>query len=250
MYNCNFAGANVILDEKIRTDPGDPLGYAMRAAAVLYEEFDRLGVLESQFFSDDDKVTDRKKLKPDPALRGRLFEATSQARRQAKARLAVDPSDRDAMLALCMSAGLETDYTTLIEKRYLRAYSLSKESQRYAHKLLAADPPVVDAYLTLGSVEYVVSKMNWFFRMFIRFDQIEGSTEKAVQNLERVIDGGRYYAPMAKVLLALVYLREDRAEDALALLRELKRDFPDNPLFSSEAERVEQDLERGRRAGS
>ncbi len=249
MYNCDFDGANAILDEQVRAEPDNPLGHAMRGAAVLYEEFDRLGVLELQFFSDDEKVTDKNKFKPDPALRARLFAATGEARQRARARLAVDPSDRDAMLALCMSAGLETDYTTLVEKKYLRAYALSKESQLYARQLLAADPPVVDAYLTLGSVEYVVSKMSWFFRMFVRFDQVEGSAQKGIENLQRVVAGGRYYAPMAKALLALIYLREDQPEVALGLLRELERDFPGNRLFSTEVARVEGKIAQAGAAG-
>lgn len=249
MYNCDFEGANAILDEQVRAEPDNPLGHAMRGAAVLYEEFDRLGVLESQFFSDDEKVTDTKKFRPDPALRARLFAATGEARQRARARLAADPSDRDAMLALCMSAGLETDYTTLVEKKYLRAYALSKESQLYARQLLAVDPPVVDAYLTLGSVEYVVSKMNWFFRMFVRFDQVEGSTLKGIEDLKLVVAGGRYYAPMAKALLALIYLREDQPEVALGLLRELERDFPGNRLFRAEVVRVERQVAQAGAAG-
>jgi hypothetical protein len=239
MYNCDFAGANVLLDEQILSEPENPLGYAMRAAAVLYQEFDRLGVLETQFFADDDKVTDKRKFKKDDAMRARLFAATGEARERARTRLADDPSDADAMFAMCMTAGLETDYTTLIEKKYVRAYKLSKESQIYARHLLALDPPVVDAYLTLGSVEYFVAKMNWFMRMFVRFDQIEGSTQKSIDDLERVVSGGRYYAPMAKVLLALVYLREGDRERSLALLKELQRAYPGNPLFSNEVARVE-----------
>lgn len=244
MYNCDFAGAHALLDEQIRTEPANPLGYAMRAAACLYGEFDRMGVLESQFFTDDDTVTDKKKLKPDPAVKARLYAATTEARQRATARLATNSSDRDAMLAMCMTAGLETDYTTLVEKSYLRGYSLSKEAQLYAHKLLALDPPVADAYLTLGSVEYVVANMNWFFRLFIRFDQIEGSKPRSIANLKQVIASGRYYRPMAQVLLALIYLREHQPEQSMALLQELQREFPDNRLFSTEAARLARKLTR------
>lgn len=36
-----------------------------------------------------------------------------------------------------MAAGLETEYSSLVEKSYLRSYSLSKETQKYARRLLA-----------------------------------------------------------------------------------------------------------------
>ncbi|MBZ5498432.1 MAG: hypothetical protein LAP85_18695 [Acidobacteriia bacterium] len=238
LYNCDFAGAHSILDDQLRSHADDPLLYSVHAAAYLYSEFHRLRILETDFFEDNDKVTDRKKLKPDPSVRAQLFAMTGEARKRAAARLAVDPKDRNAMFALCMASGVETDYYSLVEKRYIRSYSLSKESQQYARKLLALNPPFYDAYLTLGSVEYVVGNLNFFFRLFIRFDQIDGNKQKAIEELKKVVEGGRYYPPFAKILLSVIYLREKQPQQALALLREMARDFPENPLIKTEVDRL------------
>lgn len=252
MYNFDFAGAHAILDEAERTDPSHPLTQSVRAAAVLFSELDRMKILATEFFTDDDTVTDRK-LKADPAARARLFKATGEARRLATARLAKDSADRDGMFAMCMATGIETDYTSLVEKRYLRSFSLSKESQMYAHRLLALNPPVYDAYLTLGSVEYVVGSMNFFFRLFVRFDKIKGSKQQGAENLKKVIAHGRYFPPFAKMLLAVIYLREKQPGVALPLLEELARDYPENRLIRHEAARVLRIVERspgGRGASS
>lgn len=238
MYNCDFAGAHAIINEQIRKHPDDPLLFSVRSAAHLYSEFYRLRILELDFFSDDDKVTDRKRLRPDPQIRAELFKATTEARRMAAARLAQDPKDGNAMLAMCIAAGIETDYTSLVEKKYFRSYSLSKESQLYARKLLELSPPNYDAYLTLGSVEYVVGNLNFFFRLFVRFDKIEGNKQKAVEELKKVVESGRFFAPFAKILLSVIYLREDQPRMALALLKEMERDFPENPLIHQEIVRV------------
>jgi hypothetical protein len=238
MYNCDFAGAHAIISEQIRKHPEDSLLHSVKAATHLYSEFNRLQILELDFFSDDDKVTDRKRLKPDPAIRAEMFQETAEARKLATERLKTDPKDVNAMFALCMASGIETDYTSLIEKKYIRSYSLSKENQQWAHKLLALNPPIYDAYLTLGSVEYVVGNLNFFFKLFIRFDQIEGNKKKAVEELKRVIENGRYYAPFAKILLSVIYLRENQPKLALTLLKELERDFPENPLIRKEIVRV------------
>ncbi len=234
MYNCDFAGAHSILEEQISKHPDDPLLYSVRAAAFLYSEFQRLKILEADFFANDDRITDRKKLHPDPLIRAELFKMTGEARKRAGARLAISPDDRDAMFAMCMASGVETDYTSLVEKKYIRSYSLSKETQRYARQLLALNPPFYDAYLTLGSAEYVVGNLNFFFRLFIRFDQIEGNKQKAIEELKSVVDKGRYFPPFAKILLSVIYLREDQPQKALVLLREMERDFPENPLFRQE----------------
>ena len=121
---------------------------------------------------------------------------------------------------------------------------MSKESQKYAHMLLEMDPPVSDAHLTLGMVEYVVSNMNWFYRLFVHFHQIEGSKQKAIENLNEVIKGGQYYAPLAKILLSVIYLREQMPRQALALMQDLERDYPENPLILSEVKKISEKIAR------
>jgi hypothetical protein len=238
IYNFDFVGVHAILDAEVRAHPDNPLIYSVRGAAYLFYEFHRMRILEIDFFADDDKVTDKKMVKPDPAARAEFFNATEEARKRAQTRLTANPQDRDALFALLMAAALETDYVGIVEKKYFRTYSLSKEAQQYARKLLAMSPPCYDAYMTLGTVEYVVSRLNFFFRLFVHFDQIEGSKQKAVENLKKVIEGGHYYPPFAKILLSVIYLRENQTEQALALLKEMERDYPENPLIRNEVKRV------------
>ena len=108
-------------------------------------------------------------------------------------------------------------------------------------RLLALNPPVYGAYLTLGTAEYVVSNLNFFFRLFVRFDdKIEGSKQKAIENLELVIKYGHYYKPFAKILLAALHLREKRPAEALALLREVRSEFPGNTVIQREVARAEE----------
>lgn len=252
LYNYDFAGAHAVLDAEQLARPADPLVFAVRAAVYLFSEFERQQVLELAFFEDDNKVTDRKKLRSDPTVRDRLFKTTGEARRLATVRLAADPKDRNALFAACMAIGTEMDYVGFIEKRYFRTYALSKESQKYARRLLALDPPVYDAYLTVGSAEYVVGSLNFFFRLFVRLDQIKGDKQKAVVDLERVVRNGRYYRPFAKVLLAALHLRENRPATALTLLKELDAEFPNNTLVRREIARTEERIRasNGGRMGS
>ena len=55
-----------------RVDPQDPLPYAVKAAAHLYSELDRLKILQMDFFEDNDKVADRRRLTPDPTVRSEI----------------------------------------------------------------------------------------------------------------------------------------------------------------------------------
>jgi hypothetical protein len=234
LYNFDFTGAHSLLDAHIQSHPEDPLGYSVKGAIYFFSELNRLHLLETEFFSNDDKITDKKRIKPDPAALSLIFSATAEARRRAVTFLTQQPNDRAALFALSMATGLETEYTILVEKKYLRSYNLSKENQRYARKLLAMNPPFYDAYVTIGSAEYVAANLNFFFRLLAHFEDIKGSRQKAIENLRAAIDHGRYYQPYAKIILTVVYLREKRVYDALTLMRELERDFPENPLFKKE----------------
>jgi predicted Zn-dependent protease len=249
IYNADFAGANAILDGQIHAHPSDPLLYSVRGASILFSEFDRMKILEIDFFSDDDRVTDRKRVQPNPAVRAQLFKTTTEARTRARHLLAADPNDRNAMFALGMAAGLEFEYTIMVEKRYLRSYTLARECQQHARKLLAMNPPVHDAYLTVGSGEYLVGSLNPFFRLFVRIDGIEGNKQKGIENLKKVIAGGRVYPPWAKILLSLFYLREHQPGQSLALLQELQRDFPENPLIRKEVAQLSEQIARSNGPG-
>jgi hypothetical protein len=240
LYNFDFPGAHAILDKHLKTHPDDPLAYSVRGAAYLFSEFHRMKILEMEFFADDGTVTDKKRVQSDPVARARLFKVTEKAKRLARVHLMLDANDRDALMAYCLASAVETDYTGLVEKKFFRTYSLSKETQKYAHRLLSLNPPAYDGYLTLGAVEYIVANLNFLFRLFIRFDGIEGSRQKSIENLKKVVESGRYLSPYAKILMSVVYLREDQPRKSLALMKEMERDFPENPLIPAEIARIEE----------
>ena len=238
LYNFDFKPAQELLARQVQLAPSDPLPLCVKAAGHLFSELYRLKILELDFFTDDDKVVDRRALVPDPAVRRAFFQLLEDAERLANARLAVRPDDPDALFALCMATGLETDYAAMIERRRFGSFSLSKRNQVYARKLLALKPPIVDAYMTFGTVEYVIGSLPFFLRWFIRFDQVSGSKQKGIEDLELVARRGRYYGPLARMMLAVIYVREKRPEKAQESLSGLVAEFPQNPLFRQELSRV------------
>lgn len=238
LYNWDFEGAHALVDRYARENPHDAMAPAVKAAAYMFAELHRLKILELDFFADNSNVTDRKELKPDPVLRREFYARIEDAKRLAEARLASHPGDREALFAMCMATGLVTDYAALVERRRLGSFSLSRQNQVWARKLLALEPPYYDAYLTYGAVEYVVASLPFFIRWLVRFEMVEGSKEKAVANLETVARHGKYYGPFARILLSVIHMREKRLEQAQSLLAGLAADFPENPLIKKELARA------------
>lgn len=238
MYNFDFAGADAEMDRYISENPGEALGYSFRAAALVFRELDRLSILETEFVTDNKRIVDKKELKPDANMKARFLAAVDQSKAMARARLVGDGNDRNALFALCLNAGLITDYMGLIEKRQLGSLSYAKESHSYAVKLLKVDPGFTDAYLTTGLTEYLLGSVPFFVKWFVRFEEAEGNKKLAVERLNSVVARGKYLGPFAKIMLAIIDLREKRPLQAEIKLIELTRDFPENPLFKKELEKL------------
>jgi len=239
LYNFDFAGSLSILDAAGLADPQNPLVPAVRAAVYLFVELDRLKILEAKFFMNNDNMVDgASRLVPDPAVRARLFAALESARKLAAARLAASPEDEGGLFAVSMSAGIETDYTALVERRTWRSIKLAPASLAPAKKLLARTPPFYDAYLAFGALEYIVGDLPFFVRWVVHYDGIEGNKRRGIEQVKLTARYGRYYAPFARVLLVVASLRDKKFADAEQLLAGLAQDFPENPLFRKELARM------------
>ena len=57
------------------------MGPVSKAAGILFAEFNRLGVLESQFYENDSVFASRKKYVPDPQERARFEELLARVGR-------------------------------------------------------------------------------------------------------------------------------------------------------------------------
>lgn len=244
LYNLDFAAAHRVLDDYEAKQPSDPIGPAVRAAAFLFYELDRLKILEGEFFSNDKKISGDDKLQPDPHIRERFFASVTKAQQLADVRIQKSPNDTYALFAYCLTEGMRTDYMALVEKKQLRSLSYAKRAHNYALQVLKADPNFTDAYLTTGLTEYLVGSLPFFIRWFVKFEQVDGSKDQAVARLNKVAEKGRYLGPFARILLSIIHLREKRPAQARDLMAGLSREFPRNYLFKKESEKLTLKLER------
>lgn len=240
LYNFDFVGAHRVLDAYNAAHPNDALGHALQGATFMFGEFARLQILESEFFEDDKKFAEKKGLRYDPVVRQQFYGEIDIARKLALATLAKDPNNQDALFVMTISGGLLTDFTSLIEKKNIASLGYAKEAQGYAVRLLAINPNYGDAYLTTGFSEYLVGSLPFFVKWFTHFDNTEGNKSEAITKLLKVSQTGHYLAPFAKILLAIIYLREKQPHESEKLLRELSAAYPDNPLLRKELAKVKQ----------
>jgi hypothetical protein len=240
MYNLDFSRAQQQFSAYQQSHADDPLGPACQAAGLLFSEFERLGVLESQFYETDAKFDSRRKLAPDAGVRTRFDEAVAQAENLARERLAHDPHDQNALFAMTLSSGLKADYAALIEKRNVASLHYTKESTAWASQLLAAHPDCYDAHLASGVSKYIVGSMTAPVRWVLRLGGVGGDKKAGISELQLTAERGHYLAPFARILLAIAYVREKDRPHAREVLSSLREDFPNNPLFGKEIARLNQ----------
>ena len=234
LYETKFQEARWQFLQWEKVNPQDPLGHAWEAASYLFEEFYRQGVLTSQFFLDDKKFLEGVEGPPDSEARDRFLAACATAKELGKMRLAKNPQDADALLALTVAAGMLADYASIIDKHPLESLRRIRESETYAEQLLAVKPDSADAYLALGAANYIIGSLPFHKRLLLRLGGIRGDREVGMQQLARTAAQGNYLRPFAKILLALAALREKQPDLARTELRQLAAEFPQNPLFVRE----------------
>ena len=239
LYNLDFDRAHNVFAAWQQSHPDDPMGPTCDAAGVLFSEFHRLGVLEAQFFENDKKFENRQKLSPDPAVRERFNTAILKAESIARARLAKNSKDKDALFALTLTNGLQGDYAALIEKRNLASLRYTKQATAWGDQTLAVDPECYDAHIASGISKYIIGSMAAPVRWLVRLGGVSGDKQEGMKELKLTAERGHYLAPFANILLAIAYVREHDKPRARELLASLRDQFPANPLFAEEIARLD-----------
>jgi hypothetical protein len=235
MYNLQFAQAHQAFQEYQRANPADPMGPASDAAAYLFSEFDRLHILQSEFFTHDQHFVTDNKLTPDPVLKQKFDAAIESARRLADAR----PNDNDALFAAVLCNGLQSDYSALIEKRYRASFQQMKTGRQMAERLLQRDPTYYDAWIAVGVENYMLSVKPAGVRFLLRLSGGQTNRDLGLEKLKLTAEKGRYLAPFARMLLAVAAMRDNNHAQARETLAALSREYPQNPLYREELARMQ-----------
>jgi hypothetical protein len=233
MYNLHFPEAHAIFAKYMVEHPEDPMGPVSDAAAYLFSEFHRTGVLDMQLFTNDTNYLQHK-IVPDPAVKKAFDAALDKADGLSDAVLAQHPNDATALFAKTLTFGLRADYASLLERRDLAGFQFTKAGSAYAHRLLTVDPTAYDAYLAVGMENYILglkpAPVRWLLQM------AGGETNRVLgeHDLELTAAQGHYLKPLAKLLLSVAAVRDKDIAKARELLSSLAQEFPNNPLYAEQ----------------
>jgi hypothetical protein len=234
LYTQQFPAAREKFANWEGVHPQEPFGEVAIAASYLFEEFYRQGVLTSDFFLNEEKFLNGIDGKPDSGRMAQFQGALLGTRALANKRLKQNAKDTEALFALTLAAGMESDADMILRKERLEALKLLKLANQHAKQLLAVRPDANDAYVALGSANYIIGSLSGGMRFFLAFGGVHGDKKLGMQQLGKSADSGLYLRPFAKIMLALAARREKQDALAQRLLRELSEEFSSSPLFAAE----------------
>jgi hypothetical protein len=234
LYRQEFGPAREIFQTWADQNPTEPFGQVALAATYLFEEFFLQHVLTSEYFLDDKRFLGGITGAPDPRRMKGFQDACGRAKSLASQRLKSQPRDPEALYALTLCAGMQSDADSMLLKKHLDALKHLKEANTHAELLLHDHPDAYDAYVAPGVAYYVIGSLPSSARFVLWFGGIHGDKELGMAQVQKTAEDGHYLKPFAQILLALSARREK--QDALAQknLKELTEEFPGNPVYDTE----------------
>jgi hypothetical protein len=235
MYNLDFQQAHKDFSTWEQLHPDDPMGPVSQAAGYLFAEFARLGILESQLFTNDKNFEAQTKLSPDAKVREQFNGAVARGNQLAAEALKLHPGDTNALFAQVLALGLRSDYLAMIDKQDFAALRYMKQGRILAQQLLKQKPDAYDALLAVGIENYLTGIKPAPVRWMLQIGGIQTNKEQGIRELEQTAAHGNLLKPFAKLLLAVAALRDKNDTQGCDLLRELAVAYPRNPIYRNNA---------------
>ena len=203
LYEQKFAEAREVFASWESRNSEDPFGEVAVAASYLFEELHLQGVLTSDFFLNEKRFLHGIDGRPDPERMSHFREALARARELARERQKTNPGDGEALFALTLAAGMESDADSILQKKHMSALKRAKEANEYAKRLLAQHPDAADAYIAPGIANYIIGSQSAGTRFTLLFGGIHGDKKLGMEQLAKTAENGLYLKPFAKIVIAL-----------------------------------------------
>ncbi len=208
--------------------PAPPLYLA--TVGWLRELFEREDLDLNRFVAPGyfNKPTDRKM--PDQDRRA-FLSYIEESQKRCQAILEKDPSNKDARYFLGAGYGILGSFAITIDRSVKAAFSNGKKAYKYHRGLVDEDPQYYDAYMSVGIYEYIVGNLPWYIKWLAHIIGYRGSEKQGFEYLGIAAQKGQYVKDDARTLQMILFIREERPQDALKNTRFLFAKYPRNFLL-------------------
>ncbi len=232
-YNLDLAAAAATLRSAVRTAPDQPRLHRVLAAILWLDILFQRGAVTIDHYLGGIGTGRLSLPKPAPALDAEFKKALGQAIELAEARLAKNPKDEAARDEVGKAYALQASYAASIESSMTSALRSARRAFDAEETVLERDPSRIDAGVIVGLYRYVVSTMALPSRLMAYVMGMGGGKERGIALLEAAAQPPHRLVE-ARAALVLIFAREDRHREGLAVMRQLAQQFPRNRIFTLE----------------
>jgi tetratricopeptide (TPR) repeat protein len=234
-YNLDYPEAVASFEKALALDPNDSATHRARAVALWLHIIFRRGSITVDQYLGGATRGDIALEKPLPADAELFRRHVDRALELAEKRLAANPKDPNALFDVGAAVGLQASYSATVDGRIGGAFRAARRAYDTHEQVMTLDPARKDAGLTVGTYRYVVATLSLPARWMAYLVGFGGDKSKGLHMIE---EAARYPGDMqidAKFALMLLYNREGRFEEALAVIRDLMTRLPRNRVLRLEA---------------
>ncbi len=145
----------------------------------------------------------------------------------------IDNNDRDAVAKFYL--GGINGYRGMLhqsEGSYLKAVNEGRKAYNLLEEAVTDDPQLSDAQMGFGLFRYLVAKAPRSLRFVLQLLGITPDLEGGLQSLRIAADKGVYTRNEARIYLSQFLFNEHRFDEAFRYLSDLRKAYPENPLFA------------------
>lgn len=231
LYNLDLEPAEQLFRDAVAADPNDSAAYRGLATALWAQVAYRRGAITIDSFFGRVSGPSVKTAPVPPALATAFRDAIESGATLARARLDLQPNNIDAIYEYGASVGLRASYAATIDGRVLGAFRSARAAFDAHERVLALDPNRRDAGLIVGMYRYLVSALSMPMRVMAYAVGFGGDARRGLELVEGAANHASEGQTDARLALVLMYSRERRFDDALAVLAVLRDRYPANRLF-------------------
>lgn len=229
-YNLDYDNALAAFRAAAAADPADGSAHRLAAATIwMLLLFEQGAVTVEDYLGRARAKHDR--TPPAPHLAEAFHHHLERAAAIARASLQRSPANVDAQFQLGAAEGLRASYLATVEGRVRDSLGPARRAYAEHKQVLAVDPSRKDAGLIVGSYQYTVASLSFPLRLLARLTGFGSGRESGIRLVEAAAQYESASQTSAQFMLALMYNRERRHEEALDVLRGLQVRFPRNRLL-------------------
>jgi tetratricopeptide (TPR) repeat protein len=229
-YNLDYPEALAAFRLAIADAPDDSRAYSLAAAtewtALLFEQG---AVTVDDYLGQARADVPRSTAQPD--LDRAFHKDLDRAQALAETQLRAHPNDAEAHFAVGSAYGFRASYIATVEGRVVGSLGPGRRAYREHQRVLELDPSRKDAGLIVGLYRYTVASLPAPLRLMAKIVGFDGDRAQGLRLVEAAAHYPSDSQPNALFTLLVMYNRESRWDDALAVVADLQRRFPRNRLL-------------------